>query len=88
MYNSDETGIVQRVLGRQAAPDDLDLRPVLGVEEVSQLLGLPKATLYRWHLRSTEGAPIGPRAFRVGRCLRFTLPAVRAYIQDGSLHHG
>lgn len=88
MYNADETGIDQGVPGRKTEPEDLDLRPLLGVEEVSQLLGLPGATLYRWHLRSTADAPLGPRAFRAGRYLRYTLPAVRAYIQEGSLHDG
>ncbi len=67
---------------RQAATDDLDLRPLLGVAEVSQLLGVPKATLYRWHSLSSYSTPVGPRAFRVGRYLRYTLEDVRAYIQE------
>ncbi|MEO8828607.1 helix-turn-helix domain-containing protein [Lapillicoccus sp.] len=61
--------------------NDWDLRPLLGVEEVSQLLGIPKATLYRWHSLSTANTPLGPRAFRVGRYLRYTLEDVRTYIE-------
>jgi len=45
---------------------DLDLRPLLGVDEVAYLLGVPRATLYRWQSLSSPGAPQGPRAFRVG----------------------
>jgi predicted DNA-binding transcriptional regulator AlpA len=62
--------------------EELELRPLLGVEEVSQLLGIPKATLYRWHSMSTSNAPQGPRAFRMGRYLRYTLEDVRSYIEE------
>lgn len=61
---------------------DLDLRPLLGVDDVAQILGLPKATLYRWHSLSTAEVPLGPRAFRVGRYLRYTLGDVKAYIEE------
>jgi len=60
----------------------IDLRPLLGVDEVAGLLGVPKATLYRWHSLSTPAALVGPRGFRVGRYLRYTLEDVRDYI-DG-----
>lgn len=60
---------------------ETDLRPLLGVDEVSHLLGVPKATLYRWHSLSTPELPVGPRAFRVGRYLRYTLEDVRSYIE-------
>ena len=63
------------------AVDDLELRPLLGIDEVAQILGLPRATLYRWHSLSTPDAPIGPRAFRVGRYLRYTLGDVSSYIE-------
>jgi predicted DNA-binding transcriptional regulator AlpA len=53
--------------------------PLLGVDEVSQLRGIPKATLHRCHSLSTMDMPEGPRAFRMGRCLRYTLEDVRAY---------
>jgi predicted DNA-binding transcriptional regulator AlpA len=54
---------------------------LLGVDEVARLLGVPKATLYRWHSLSTADAPQGPRAFRVGKHLRYTLDDVRSYIE-------
>ncbi len=63
------------------AASETDLRPLLGVDEVAHLLGVPKATLYRWHSLSTPEAPVGPRAFRVGRYLRYTLEDVRSYIE-------
>lgn len=59
----------------------IDLRPLLGVDEVAGLPGVPKATLYRWHSLSTPLAPVGPRGFRVGRYLRYTLDDVKGYIE-------
>lgn len=67
---------------RSARDDDLELRPLLGIVEVAQILGLPKGTLYRWHSLSTAEMVYGPRAFRVGRYLRYTLDDVRDYIED------
>jgi len=61
---------------------DLDLRPLLGVDEVAYLLDVPRATLYRWQSLSSPGAPQGPRAFRVGRNLRYTLDEVQSYIEQ------
>ncbi len=61
---------------------NLDLRPLLGVNEVAYLLGVPRATLYRWQSLSSPGAPQGPRAFRVGRYLRYTLDDVQSYIDQ------
>lgn len=61
---------------------DLDLRPLLGVDEVAYLLDVPRATLYRWQFLSSPGAPQGPRAFRVGRYLRYTLHDVQSYIEQ------
>jgi hypothetical protein len=57
MANDNHSSGNRGSLGRQAAPDELDLRPLLGVEEVSQLLGVPEATLYRWHSLSTSTTP-------------------------------
>ena len=62
--------------------EELAMRPLLGIVEVGQILGIPRATLYRWHSLSTPDVPVGPRAFRVGRHLRYTLEDVRAYIQE------
>ncbi len=69
-----------------ARAEEFELRPLLGVDEVSQLLGIPKATLYRWHSLSTLDAPQGPRAFRMGRYLRYTLEDVRSYIEQLRMH--
>jgi len=66
---------------RDTGSPELELRPLLGVDEVARLLGVPKATLYRWHSLSTADAPQGPRAFRVGKHLRYTLDDVRSYIE-------
>ena len=66
----------------RASAEEPELRPLLGVDDVAGLLGIPKATLYRWHSRSTPDAPQGPRAFRVGRHLRYTLDDVRSYIEN------
>ncbi len=71
---------------RAARAEEFELRPLLGVDEVSQLLGIPKATLYRWHSLSTLDAPQGPRAFRMGRYLRYTLEDVRSYIEQLRMH--
>ncbi len=54
---------------REAAPirrwqslrnDEPELRPLLGIAEVSQILVIPRATLYRWHSMSTPGKVHGP----------------------------
>jgi predicted DNA-binding transcriptional regulator AlpA len=57
-----------------------ELRPLLGVNEVSNILGVPRATLYRWHSMTSPGNLIGPRAFRVGRHLRYALDDLATYI--------
>lgn len=49
---------------------------------MAYLLGVPRATLYRWQSLSSPGAPQGPRAFRVGRYLRYTLDDVQSYIEQ------
>jgi hypothetical protein len=60
--------------------EDAALRPLLGVEEVAGILGVPKATLYRWHSTSTSDRIVGPPAFRVGRYLRYSLLDLASYI--------
>lgn len=60
---------------------DLNLRPLLGVSEVAQILGVPKGMLYRWHSLSSPEQIVGPRAFRVGKYLRYTLEDLRDYIE-------
>lgn len=57
-----------------------DLRALLSPDDVSAILGVPVATLYRWHSATSPGHPIGPKAFRVGRHLRYTVDDLTAYI--------
>lgn len=59
-----------------------ELPPLLCVDVVAMILGVPKATLYRWNSVSTPGTQVGPRAFRVGRYLRYSLEDLRAYINE------
>ncbi len=47
------------------------------IEEVSEFLGVPVATLYQWRYRRT-----GPRAARVGRHLRYDPADVRAWFKN------
>jgi predicted DNA-binding transcriptional regulator AlpA len=86
MPGIDDTTGLRRLNGRAAPVQELDLRPLLGVDDVAHLLGIPKATLYRWHSMSTTDLPHGPRAFRVGRHLRYTIEDVRAYIERCQLN--
>jgi excisionase family DNA binding protein len=44
--------------------------------EVSQLLGVPVATLYRWRYRGE-----GPAGYRIGRHVRYRRAAVEAWIE-------
>ena len=46
-------------------------------EEVSEFLGVPVQTLYRWRYQGT-----GPKAFRVGRHLRYDAAVVRRWLRD------
>lgn len=66
----------------EASSKVTELRPLLCVDEVATILGVPKATLYRWHTVSTPSTRVGPRAFRVGRYLRYSLEDLRAYINE------
>ena len=70
----------RRDVGPRGGAEQTELRPLLGVQEVSDILGVPKATLYQWHSFATRGHSIGPRAFRVGRHLRYSLEDLAAYI--------
>ena len=50
---------------------------LLSAEDVSQYLGVPVTTLYRWRHLGT-----GPTAVRVGRHLRYEAAAVRKWLRD------
>ena len=63
-------------------PPESPVSPVQGSErlmtllEVSQLLGVPVATLYRWRNRGE-----GPTGYRIGRHVRYRRAAVEAWIE-------
>ena len=46
------------------------------VDDTSTWLGVPVGTLYQWRTRR-----LGPRAFRVGRHLRYDPADVRAWLE-------
>ena len=49
------------------------------VRETAALLGLPVATLYRWRQHGT-----GPRAYRVGRHLRYDPDEIRRWLSGAA----
>jgi excisionase family DNA binding protein len=51
------------------------IEPLWTAEDVAKFLGVPVATLYQWRYRRT-----GPRAYRVGRHLRYRPAEVRAWL--------
>lgn len=52
-------------------------RPLASAEEVSEYLGVPVQTLYRW--RKHEA---GPGGFRVGRHIRYRWADVDAWVEQ------
>lgn len=55
---------------------DLSTR-LLSTDEVARLLVVPVATLYTWRYKGT-----GPKAFKVGKHLRYRLVDVLAWLED------
>lgn len=55
---------------------DLSTR-LLSTQEVARLLVVPVTTLYTWRYKGT-----GPKAFRVGKHLRYRLADVMAWLED------
>lgn len=51
--------------------------PLWTIEEVSAFLRIPVDTLYQWRSRRT-----GPRAFKVGRHLRYDPTDVRCWLSE------
>jgi excisionase family DNA binding protein len=49
---------------------------LMTLREVSQFLGVPVATLYRWRYRGE-----GPTGYRIGRYVRYRRAAVEAWIE-------
>ena len=66
----------------ETRPPERPVSPLQGSErlmtllEVSQLLGVPIATLYRWRNRGE-----GPTGYRIGRHVRYRRAAVEAWIE-------
>ena len=53
-----------------------DSERLMTLLEVSQLLGVPVATLYRWRYHGE-----GPTGYRIGRHVRYRRAAVEAWIE-------
>lgn len=53
------------------------VEPLWDIEDVSAFLRVPVQTLYQWRHRRT-----GPRAFKVGRHLRYDPADVRSWLTD------
>jgi excisionase family DNA binding protein len=51
------------------------VEPLWDIEDVSKYLRVPVQTLYQWRHRGT-----GPRAFKVGRHLRYDPAEVRSWL--------
>lgn len=50
---------------------------LMTLSEVSDLLGVPIATLYGWRYRGE-----GPRGYKIGRLVRYRRAAVEAWIES------
>ncbi|MEU7839989.1 helix-turn-helix domain-containing protein [Micromonospora sp. NPDC049114] len=59
------------------APTPLPLPDLWSISETAAFLRIPVGTLYQWRHRRT-----GPRAFKVGRHLRYDPADVRAWLED------
>jgi excisionase family DNA binding protein len=57
---------------------DLSTR-LLSTDEVARLLIVPVATLYTWRYKGT-----GPKAYRVGKHLRYRLVDVLTWLEDNA----
>jgi excisionase family DNA binding protein len=53
------------------------LEKLLSIEEVAELLGVPKRSMYRWR---TTGE--GPKGVRVGRHLRYRPESVSTWLEQ------
>lgn len=51
--------------------------PLISITDVSELLGIPVATLYRWRYLGE-----GPPGYRIGRHVRYRRSAVEAWIEQ------
>ena len=51
--------------------------PIMTIDEAADYLAIPKATLYTWRTRRVG---YGPRALKVGGCLRYRRSDLEAWI--------
>lgn len=70
------TPAVSTASGRTRVAGADDLEPLLTLDELAAYLGLPKQTLYDWRVNGR-----GPRAYRIGKHLRFTVRDIRAWVE-------
>lgn len=53
------------------------IAPLMKPEEVSELLGIPKQTLYKWRHHNE-----GPKAIRIGKHLRYRTSDIDAWLTE------
>ena len=62
---------------RATRPVSTEIAPLWRIGDVSSYLGVPVATLYQWRHLGT-----GPRAYRLGKHLRYRQADVEAWLAD------
>jgi len=58
-------------------PEPAPVDTILTIDQAAQYLSIPKATLYTWRTRRVG---FGPRAIKVGGCLRYRRSDLDAWI--------
>ena len=71
------TGAHLRGMNDSPAPTATRLEQLLTVQELSDYLGIPVATLYDWRVDHR-----GPKAVKLGHALRYPESAIRDWIQE------
>ena len=59
------------------APAGVTVQPLWRITDVSAYLGVPVGTLYQWRYTGT-----GPKAYRLGKHLRYRQADVEAWLAD------
>jgi len=59
------------------------MRDWLSIDDLAQLLGVPKETVYQWNRKGT-----GPDVTHVGRHVRYHRPAVDAWLSANTTKAG
>ncbi len=62
--------------GMEDNSNRMGLAPLLGAAELARYLGVPVQTIYDWRVNGR-----GPRAYRVGKHLRFSAADVNAWLE-------